>query len=86
MQVDVKAELLAAIPQSFTDKEGVEVSYIKYVFLPETGDDVLLINSKQDFTEEVRQSGRLVVDMQDGKKARLVSFHTKRSADQKVEK
>lgn len=86
MEIQVKAELLAAIPQSFTDKAGVEVSYIKYVFLPETGDDVLLINSKQDFTEEVRQTGRLTVDMQDGKKARLISFFTQRSAEKKVEK
>lgn len=72
-------ELLALVPHSFTDKEGVEVEYNECFF--ETKDDegissVMVFNTKQALASKVREHGILSVeiDSQGRNKPRLVGF------------
>jgi len=80
MPVEYVARLFAFNKKGF-EKDGEKVEYNECIFLNENKDgtrSVLLLNTKQDFSEYIDKEGTLVidVDLTGGKKPRLVSFST----------
>jgi len=74
MPVFFDGELKICVKKSFENNEGETIEYYELYFVSNDGDNVLKINSKQDLSNLVDKSGVAELEMQEGRKPRLISF------------
>jgi len=79
MQVFYEVTLVAFLPKSFEDKEGVTVSYNECYFVNEDDEgkrDMIILNTKIDLSQLEGSKGHLEVEIDSSgkRKPRLVSF------------
>jgi len=70
MPVKFEGTLKMFVRKSFTDKQGVLVEYFVAYFLGVTEDDrdeVLVANTKKDFSKSVDKTGVVHLELQNGK-------------------